>query len=229
MIASPSGIGSSGHGNRDWHWGYDEFDIVAGIEGRLTENLGYEASIDTYRLDGSLVGNTFVHADRIREEVEAGRYDVVDPTSPIDPNAHQQAIDRTSLQEEDRLRRREALEPGWRWKDGRLQRAIARVAWTAGLEMGTAKVRSILRFRDNVGMTHDVTKVLGSGGVSFEGRAQRRRGVRGHVSATDRENGFQARGPRGRVRRRGRAAVVPRCSRTPSDRCRHAAQFLGRG
>ena len=157
-----------GHGNRDWHSGYDEFDIAAGIEGRLTENLGYEASIDAYHLDSSLVGNTFVHADRIREEIAAGRYDVVDPTSPIDPEAHQQAIDRTSLQEEEvsgaeSLGARLALEGRTIAFDDR------RVAWTAGLDMSTAKVRSILRFRDNEGMTHDVTKVLGSGGVSFEG------------------------------------------------------------
>ncbi|MYG26996.1 MAG: TonB-dependent receptor, partial [Boseongicola sp. SB0677_bin_26] len=162
-----------GHGNRDWLWGYDELDIAAGIEGRLTENLGYEASIDAYRLDGSLLGNTFVHADRIREEIAAGNYDVVDPSSPADPDAHRQAVERTSLQEEvdsgaESLGARLALE-GQTFATG-----DRKLAWTAGLSMGTAKVRSILRFRDNEGMTHDVTKVLGTGGVSFEGE---RKGV----------------------------------------------------
>ncbi|MDE0520615.1 MAG: TonB-dependent receptor [Boseongicola sp.] len=162
-----------GHGNRDWLWGYDELDIVAGIEGRLTENLGYEASIDAYRLDGSLLGNTFVHADRIREEIAAGNYDVVDPSAPMDPDAHRQAVERTSLQEE--------VDSGARGLGARLAlegrmpaTGDRKVAWTAGLSMGTAKVRSILRFRDNEGTTHDVTKVLGSGGVSFEGE---RKGV----------------------------------------------------
>ncbi len=162
-----------GHGNRDWHWGYDEFDIVAGIEGRLTENLGYEASIDAYRLDYSLVGNTFVHAGRIREEIAEGNYDVIDPTSPINPETHQQAIERTSLQEEvdagiEGLGARIALEGQTFAIDDR------KVAWIAGLDMGTAKTHAILRFRDNEGMTHDVTSVLGSGGVSYKGE---RKGV----------------------------------------------------
>ena len=168
------------HGNRDWHWGYDEFDIAAGIEGRLTENLGYEASVDAYRLDGSLVGNTFVHADRIREEIAAGRYDVVDPFSPIDLDAHRQAIERTSLQREEdsgieSLGARLALEGQTFAIDER------RVAWTAGLDMGTAKAHSTLRFRDKEGVTHDVTKALGSGGVSYEG-ARKGVGVFGDMS-----------------------------------------------
>ncbi|MYK33208.1 MAG: TonB-dependent receptor, partial [Boseongicola sp. SB0670_bin_30] len=162
-----------GHGNRDWRSSYDEYDIAAGIEGRLTENLGYEASIGAYRIDASLLGNTFVHADRIREEVAAGNYDLVDPSAPVDPETHRQAIERTSLQEEvdaggESLGARLALE------GQTLARGDRKVAWTAGLKMGTVKVRSILRFRDNEGMTHDVTKVLGSGGVSFEGE---RKGV----------------------------------------------------
>ncbi len=157
-----------GHGNRDWHTDYSEYDIVAGVDGKLAENLGYEASISTYRLDGSLVGNTFVHADRVRDEIANGNYDVVNPSEPADPAAHQQAIDRTSLQEEEDFGgeshgARLALE-------GRTPALGNReVAWTAGLDMGTARSHSILRFRDNAGMTHDVTKVLGSGGVSFAG------------------------------------------------------------
>ena len=162
-----------GHGNRDWQWGHDEYDIVAGIDGRLSEDLGYEASVTKYHLDGSLVGNTFVHADRIREEIANGDYDVVNPSSPVDQEAHQQAIERTSLTEEhdfgsDYLGTRLALEGQTFAIDGR------KAAWTAGLDMGTSKSHSILRFRDNQGMTHDVTKVLGSGGVSYEGE---RKGV----------------------------------------------------
>ncbi len=169
-----------GHGNRDWRWGLDEYDIVAGIDGRLTDNLGYEASITTYRLDGSLVGNTFVHADKIRDEIASGRYDVVNPSEPADPDAHQQAIKRTSLQEEedwgsDYLGAVLALEGRTFAIDDR------KVAWAAGLEMGMAKAHSILRFRDNEGMTHDVNEVLGSGGVSYSGE-RRAAGVFGDMS-----------------------------------------------
>lgn len=162
-----------GHGNRDWLTGFNEHDVVAGIEGQLAEDLEYEASIDAYRIDGSLVGNTFVHAGRIREEIASGRYDVANPLSPADPNAHQQAIERTSLQEMEDF--------GGTHLGGRLALngqtfAIGdrKVAWTAGIDAGKSKAHSILRFRDGEGMTHDVTKVLGSGGVSFEGE---RKGV----------------------------------------------------
>ena len=184
-----------GHGNRDWHTRYNEHDIVAGIDGQLTENLGYEASITKYSLDQSLVGNTFVHADRIREEIEAGNYDVVNPSSPADPDAHRRATERTKLQEMenaggDFLGARLALEGRTFAIDDR------KVAWTAGLELGTAKAHSILRFRDNEGMTHDVTKVLGSGGVSYAGE-RRGVGVFGDMSVPLTENTdfrFAARG-----------------------------------
>ena len=163
----------AGHGNRDWRRSYEEYDIVAGIDGQLTQDLGYEASISTYYLDGSVVGDTFVHAERIREEIAEGNYDVVNPFSPADPEAHRQAIVRTSLRElegfgAERFRARLALE-------GRMHViGDRRVPWTVGLDLGTAKEHSILRFRDSEGTTHDVTKVLGSSGVSFEGE---RKGV----------------------------------------------------
>ena len=154
-----------GHGNRDWHTGYDEQDITAGISGRLTADLGYEAFIDAYNLDGSRVGNTFVHAGRIREEVNAGRYDVTDPASP----GNRESIGRSSLQEEvdfgqEHLGVRLAFEGRTFAVDDR------RVAWIAGLNAGRSEVHSILRFRDNRGGEHDVTQVLGSGGVSYGGK-----------------------------------------------------------
>lgn len=153
-----------GHGNRNWHTGYKEYDIAAGISGRLTEDLGYEAYIDANRLDGSLVGNTFVHTSRIREEIHQGRYDVANPASPD----NRQAIERSSLQEEldfgqEYIGARLALEGQTFAIDDR------KVAWIAGLDAGKSKVHSILRFRDNQGGTHSVNEVLGSGGVSYEG------------------------------------------------------------
>ena len=153
-----------GHGNRDWHTGYDEFDIAAGVSGRLAEDLGYEAYIDAYSLDGSLAGSTFVHAGRIREEIRRGRYDLINPDSP----GNRQAIERSSLQEEidfgqNYLGARLALEGRTFAVGGR------KAAWIAGLDAGRSEVHSILRFRDNQGETHDVNEVLGSGGVSYEG------------------------------------------------------------
>ncbi len=155
-----------GHGNRDWRSDYDEFDVAVGIEGRFSEDLGYDARVDAYRLDGSRTGTTFVHADRIRREVQDGNYDLENPFS--DAPEHLQAITNSSLREDEDfgstyLGTRLALEghavaPGDR-----------KTAWTAGLEASRVKVHSLLRFLDSAGQAHDVTRVLGSGGVSYAG------------------------------------------------------------
>ena len=158
-----------GHGNRDWRTEYDEYDIAVGVEGRLTEDLGYDVRVAAWDLDGSLTGNTFVHAGKMREEIAAGRYDLVDPFSTAPE--HLQAIRDSSLQEErdfggEYLEARLALE-------GRLLVLGGRnAAWTAGFDTGKSKEHSLLRFRDNEGMTHDVTQVLGSGGVSYAGERE---------------------------------------------------------
>ena len=87
-----------GHGNRDWKSKWNEYDISLGIEGLLATGLGYDAHIDAYRLNGFLSGDTFVHEGKIRQEIQAGRYDLVDPFSTA-PD-HLQAIEASSLQEE---------------------------------------------------------------------------------------------------------------------------------
>ena len=158
-----------GHGNRDWRTEFDEYDISVGVEGRLSNGLGYDARIDTYRLDGLLLGNTFVHAGKIGEEIALGHYDLVDPSS-TDPE-HLRAIRDSSLQEEndfgtDYLGARLALE-GSAFTVGDRD-----AAWTAGLDAGRAQSHLILRFRDNDGMTHDVTQVHGSGGFSYAGERE---------------------------------------------------------
>ena len=158
-----------GHGNRDWLTEYDEYDVSVGVVGQLEEGLGYDARIDVYRLDGSLSGDTFVHAGRIREEIAAGHYDLVDPFSTAPE--HLQAIRNTSLREEidfggDYLGARLALEGNAFTIGGR------DAAWTAGLDAGRAKSHLLLRFRDQDGMTHPVTQVLGAGGVSYAGERE---------------------------------------------------------
>ena len=158
-----------GHGNRDWVTDTEEYDISVGVEGRLTEDLGYDARIDAYRLDSFLSGNTFVHAGRIQEQIAAGRYDVVDPFSQAPE--HLQAIERSSLREEEdtgqeSLSTRLALEGSGFTIAGR------DAAWTAGVELGRVEAHRLLRFRSKDGMTHKVIDVLGSGGVSFAGERE---------------------------------------------------------
>ena len=162
------------HGNRDWVWDTEEYDISLGITGRLAEDLGYDARIDAYRFDSFLTGNTLVHGPTIQTAVREGRYDLVNPLSPFprgsdeDRAAHLDAIRDSSLQEEqdsgaESLSTRFALEGSGFAIGGR------DAAWTAGVELGMVEAHQLLRFRDNDGTTHNVTEVLGSGGVSFAG------------------------------------------------------------
>ena len=155
-----------GHGNRDWRSEYDQLDVSATLQGRLAEDLGYDARIEAYRLDGFTDGDTFVHADRIKEEIREGRYDLANPFSTAD--AHKEAIEKTSLRLEhdigsDYLGTRLALEGSGFPVGGR------DAAWTAGVELGRVKAHSIRKYRSNDGMAHEVHQVLGSGGTSYSG------------------------------------------------------------
>ena len=155
-----------GHGNRDWKTSTEEYDVSASVEGRLAEGLGYDAEISAWKLDGSVRGDTFVDSEIIREEIEAGRYDLTDPLSE-EPD-HLRAIERSSLREE--------MDFGGRYLGVRLALegagpGIGRraSAWTAGIELGDAEAHSLLAFRARDGRTRNVDGVLGSGGTSYAG------------------------------------------------------------
>ena len=156
-----------GHGNRDWTTTTDEYDISASVEGRLSDELGYDAEISAWELDGSVEGDTFVDVEIIREEIEAGRYDLTDPLS-TDPR-HLRAIERSSLRQENDfggryLGARLALEGAGPGIGGRSS------AWTAGVELAAMEAHSLLTFRSNDGRTRDVNAVIGSGGTSYAGK-----------------------------------------------------------
>ena len=158
-----------GHGNRRWVKEDEEYDISLGVTGGLTKGLGYDARILAYRWDSFESGANLVHAGRIRERIADGSYNVVDPFSR-DP-AHLDAIQYSRLREEldagaESLSVRLALEGSGLAIGGR------DAAWTAGVELGRFEVHELLRFRSNDGMTHKVTDVLGSGGVSYAGERE---------------------------------------------------------
>ena len=155
-----------GFGNRDWRTDSEEFDVSVGVEGRLTNWLGYDARIGAFRAESSLTGDTFVHGGKIREEVEAGNYDLVNPFSTAPE--HLQAMRNASLREEidsksESLEARLALEGSGFAIGGR------DASWTAGVEAGSVDMHQIMVFRGNDGATYPVSEVLGSGGVSYAG------------------------------------------------------------
>ena len=156
-----------GHGNRDWRTSTEEYDASASIRGRFTEGLGYDVRISTWRFDSELSGDTFVDAAIIRDEILAGRYDLIDPLSK-EPD-HLRAVERSSLREKEDVHGRylglrlalEGVGPGIGERTS---------AWTAGIELDTAEARRNLAFRAGNGQIRDVNGVLGSGGTSYDGK-----------------------------------------------------------
>ena len=158
-----------GHGNRDWRTSSEEYDASASIRGPLTEYLDYDARIEAFRFDSSVLGDTLVDAETIGQEITAGRYDLADPLS-VEPD-HLEAIERSSLREEDDaglkyLGARFALEGAGPGLGGRA------TAWTAGVELGSVEAHRLLVFRASDGRTRDVNGVLGSGGTSYAGERE---------------------------------------------------------
>ena len=155
-----------GHGNRHWMTEGEEYDISLGVEGRLSEALGYDTRIRAYRWDSLETGVNLVHARTIRERIRAGEYDLEDPFS--DDQEHLDAIrDSRVRQEEDSgaesLSARLALEGSGFAIGGR------DAVWTTGIELGSFEAHQLLRFRSLDGATYNVTEVLGAGGVSYAG------------------------------------------------------------
>ena len=141
-----------GHGNRDWRTSIEEYDVSASIEGRLADGLGYDAEISAWNRDGSVRGDTFVDAEIIRQEIEAGRYDLTNPLS-VEPD-HLIAIERSSLHEEEDfggryLGARLALEGVGPGIGGRAS------AWTAGVELADVEAHRQLAFRASDGGTRE--------------------------------------------------------------------------
>ena len=157
------------HGNRNWRTESEAYDITAGVEGPLTSWLGYDAKLRLFRQDTTTRGNTFVHEEKVAEEIRTGRYDLLNPFSQAD--AHRQAILNTSLRyEKDAASEsqsfRAALEGSGFSIGGR------KAAWTAGVEVSRVEAHSFLRFFDREGAAYDVSEVLGSGGVSYTGERE---------------------------------------------------------
>ena len=158
-----------GHGNREWVDEGEEYDISLGVTGRLAEDLGYDVRIGAYRWDRLETGVNKVLRSRIREEIAAGRYNVLDPFSQDADHLAAIATSRvleTTDSGSERLSARLALEGSGIAIGGR------DAAWTAGVELGRFESHELLRFRSNEGMVHRVTDVLGSGGVSFAGKRE---------------------------------------------------------
>ncbi len=158
-----------GHGNRDWKSDFDEYNVAVSVDGRLTDDLGYDVRVNAFDWNVSQTGSTFVHAPTIQWEILSGNYDLENPFSTAPE--HLQAIRNSSLREDDRTGSsgqeiRMALEGSGFAIGGR------GAAWTAGVDLGRGKAYRELVFHGTDGMTYGVDDVLGSGGVSFAGERE---------------------------------------------------------
>ncbi|MDE0214112.1 MAG: TonB-dependent receptor [Deltaproteobacteria bacterium] len=155
------------HGNRDWLTDTEAYDASMGIEGRITERLGYDVSISAYRLDAFEGGDTFVHRETIANAIREGRYDLANPFSTAE--AHSDAVEQSSLRLEndyggEYMGARLALE-GSGFAIGARD-----VAWTAGFELDGVDAHDITVYRANDGTAHKIYEVLGSGGANYRGK-----------------------------------------------------------
>ena len=154
------------HGNRDWWVDTEEYDVALSLEGRISERLGYDVRIHANGFDGYVDGATFVHEGRIAEAIREGSYNLADPFSKAPE--HRQAIEYSSLRLENPY---DADNQGVRMAFEGTGFAIRGrdAAWTAGVEVDRSEVRDVTIYRSNDGEPHNVSRVLGSGGVDYSG------------------------------------------------------------
>ena len=159
-----------GHGNRDWLTDIEEQDFKLGVQGQLYDGLGYDVHVQYYRREAVETGNTFVSESLVRDAIESGRYDIVNPLST--DSDHQAAIRETALRltrdTVDELRSAGAVLEGTAFT-----MPGGAVRWTAGFEAEDENRRNVYDYRDSENRSHEATDVLGSGGNSVVGERER--------------------------------------------------------
>ena len=156
-----------GHGDRVWRWTAQEHDITLGVEGRLTDDIRYDAHLRSFSNDDILQGGTFVHEPAILEAIASGSYDLRNPLS-TDPG-HLEVVRDTGVE---------------RFVDNLTRRSEARVAfdgsgfaiggrpigWAAGAEWVRESREWLTTYVSGAGdVIEEQRDIIGSFGVSFAG------------------------------------------------------------
>ena len=161
------------HGNRDWITDLLEYDVTAGLRGRLGADVGYDMHVRNNRVAALERAGKFVSESLIQAAIADNRYYLEDPLNPPESRAaaHRQAIRDTTVRlKRDTVSQRRTARfalngPGRALPGGPLR-------WAAGMEVDHREERSIRTYRSSSG-THDVSDVLGSGGTSYTGERLR--------------------------------------------------------
>ena len=157
-----------GHGNREWRETLEEYDLTLGLEGQLTEDIGYDAHLRYYRHDTVIDGNTFVSESAIQGMIDDGAYDLVNPLAP----ANRDAIRETALRlTRDQVTDHRTIGASLDGPMFALGGGTAR--WAAGTEIATEDWRDVYAYRDRSDRSYEAGDVLGSGGSLASGERRR--------------------------------------------------------
>ena len=158
------------HGNRDWLTDLEEYDFTAGLQGRFSNGIGYDAHLRYYRHDAVETGNTFVSESAIQGAIDEERYNLENPLS-MDP-VHLATVSETGLQlTRDQLTDHKTARASLEGTAFALGGGDMR--WVAGAEIADEDWRDIYEYRDSKNGSYDAADVLGSAGNSASGRRQR--------------------------------------------------------
>ena len=155
------------HGDRVWRWTAQEHDITLGVEGHLTDDIGYDAHLRSFSNDDILQGGTFVHEPAILEALAAGSYDLRNPLS-TDPDHLQVVRDTGVTRFVDNLTRRSEARVAF---DGSGFAIGGRpIGWAAGAEWVRESRDWLTTYVSGAGDVIEEQKdVMGSFGISFAG------------------------------------------------------------
>ena len=154
------------HGNRDWRWDFEEYDLTLGLRGRFTESIGYDTHFQSYRYNAVESGATFVSESAIRSAIIEGRYNIENPLS-TDPT-HLSTVQETGL----RLTRDYVTD--YKTARATLNGTAFSLGggdsrWTMGAEIANLDWRDVYDYRDADYRSYDANDVLGSAGNSASG------------------------------------------------------------
>ena len=155
-----------GHGNRDWLDTLDTNLLTLGVRGELAGELEYDVRGHHHRYRSHENGSTFVSERLIKEAVESGDYDIVNPLST--DRRHLDAIRRTAVRRtvkqdsETNVARAELAGTAFGLPGGPTR-------WTAAIDVVDSEWRNTYDYRDSEGRSYDESEIHGTGGQSSAG------------------------------------------------------------
>jgi iron complex outermembrane receptor protein len=157
----------TGHGDRAWRWTVNEHDVTLGVEGRLSDDIHYDAHLRSFSHDEFMRAGTFVHEPAILAAIAAGSYDLANPLS-TDP-VHLKAVEDAGVRRlTDNITKHQAARVAF---DGSGFDLGGRpIGWALGTEFVRESREWLTTYVDGTGNVVEEQKdVIGSFGITFAG------------------------------------------------------------